>query len=143
MGARASVLALTPCDITCGCLLLTTRPCLILSLPPRLKARGGYRRRARAGQPQSFASPEAPEDDDLAYVWHELEAHHTLAGIALQYRVTIEQLKSANQLNNEAELVTRARLMIPTHKFGSLFANPEEHRSADAGSKTHTTANPK
>ena len=104
MGARASVLALTPCDITCGCLLLTTRPLLILSLPPRLKARGGYRRRARAGQPQSFASPEAPEDDDLAYVWHELEAHHTLAGIALQYRVTIEQLKSANQLNNEALL---------------------------------------
>jgi LysM repeat protein len=49
------------------------------------------------------------------YVWHELEPHHTLAGIALQYRVTVAQLKSANQLANEQELATKTRLMVRSY----------------------------
>ncbi len=30
--------------------------------------------------------------DDVAYVQHELQPHHTLAGIALQYRVTVRRV---------------------------------------------------
>eukprot|EP00038_Savillea_parva_P000615 m.97301 g.97301 ORF g.97301 m.97301 type:complete len:296 (-) comp10208_c0_seq1:388-1275(-) len=98
-------------------------------------SRGGYRR--RRGDLDRVA------DEDLTYVWHELEPHHTLAGIALQYRVTVEQLKSANQLVTDQEIAARKRLMIPTHRHGVLFNNPEEYKSSDHGAVTHTTANPK
>lgn len=101
-------------------------------------ARGGYRRRRGEGR----GNADAVEDAALGYVWHKLEPHHTLAGIALQYRVTISQLKSANQIVNEQELVTRSKIMIPTNKHGTLYNYPEEYVSKDVGSVTHTTANP-
>lgn len=34
-------------------------------------------------------------------------------------------------------------VQIPTHRYGVLYSNPEEYKSADAGALTHTTANPK
>lgn len=84
----------------------------------------------------------AGKNTDLTYIYHQLEPHHTLAGVALQYRVTVEQLMRLNQLKTQQDLYSRERLMIPTHKYGTLYNNPEQYRSQDAGATTHTTALP-
>jgi hypothetical protein len=42
-----------------------------------------------------------PADLDTAYVEHEVLPHHTLAGIALQYRVTVRGLLSPLELPQE------------------------------------------
>eukprot|EP00041_Stephanoeca_diplocostata_P014713 m.276867 g.276867 ORF g.276867 m.276867 type:complete len:275 (+) comp19772_c0_seq1:328-1152(+) len=84
----------------------------------------------------------ADKNAEISFVYHQLEPHHTLAGVALQYRVTVEQLMRLNQLQTQQDLYSREKLRIPTHKYGTLYNNPEQYRSQDAGTTTHTTALP-
>lgn len=50
---------------------------------------------------------EAAGAEAMTYVMHVIEPHHTLQGIALQYRVTVDQLKRFNSLWTNEELHTR------------------------------------
>lgn len=80
------------------------------------------------------------------YVWHILESHHTLAGIALQYKVTTEQLMRFNNLGTPAELYTRERVKIPAKEYSTLLVDPEQYKSAEAGTAAgtlHTVALPR
>ena len=55
--------------------------------------RGAAKRRGlRLSAPRPGGGSESSDDDDdddTAYVQHELQPHHTLQGVALQYRVTV------------------------------------------------------
>lgn len=80
------------------------------------------------------------------FVWHIMEPHHTLAGIALQYRVNTAQLMRFNQLGSEMEIYTLDKLKIPAKEFSVLLSNPEEFTSTEAGTKAgmlHTVALPR
>lgn len=77
------------------------------------------------------------------YVIHTLEPHHTLAGIALQYRCTVEQLLRINGFGSHLDLHTKAQIRIPVSRYGALYADPSAFKSEDAGSATHTTAAPR
>ena len=50
--------------------------------------------------------------EEMVFIWHDMEPHHTIAGIALQYRVTVEQLMRVNQLQTQQELHSRKRIMV-------------------------------
>jgi len=103
------------------------------------------RKRSDVGSPKSAAGGLGqPEDPNEAYLMHILEPHHTLAGIALQYRVTVEQLMRANHFFNRDELHTKKEIKVPVKKHGALYADPEAFRTEEAieGSATHTTARP-
>jgi len=99
------------------------------------------RRRRNDPNDSSPTVANAPTEED--FVWHVLESHHTIAGIALQYRVTVEAVMRLNQLGTQQEMVIHDRLKIPAKAHGALLHNPEELRSADAGdNKLFTTAMP-
>eukprot|EP00040_Diaphanoeca_grandis_P029355 m.171748 g.171748 ORF g.171748 m.171748 type:complete len:276 (-) comp31661_c0_seq2:53-880(-) len=85
----------------------------------------------------------AKVEEEPQFVWHELESHHTIQGIALQYRVSIESIMRMNKLKTIQEMHIEKRLKIPAKTHGALLHNPEEFRSADAGTnKLYTTAIP-
>lgn len=80
------------------------------------------------------------------FVWHTMESHHTLAGIALQYRVSPALLMRFNKLEKEMEIYTLDRLKIPAKEFSVLLTNPEEFTSTEAGTQAgrlHTVALPR
>lgn len=93
------------------------------------------KRRSSGGTP-------SPQPAEAPFVWHILESHHTLAGIALQYRVSKEQLMRLNQLTAEIDLHTLAKIKIPAREYGVLLENPDEYRSKEAGTSLFTTALP-
>lgn len=81
-------------------------------------------------------------DEPTAFVWHMLESHHTLAGVALQYRCTTEQLMRFNNLGNEMDIYTRDKIKIPATEHGVLMSDPSSFTSAEAGTALHTVALP-
>eukprot|EP00912_Choanoflagellata_sp_UC4_P000731 UC4_evm1s458 len=64
------------------------------------------------------------EDDfdmeELPYILHNLAPHHTIEGIALQYRVKVEDIKRFNKLRSLSEIYTLKSVKIPQKK-GSLL----------------------
>lgn len=44
---------------------------------------------SRRGMERSFSAEREKEMQDEAYILHKVEEHHTLTGIALQYRITV------------------------------------------------------
>lgn len=113
---------------------------------------GRLRSRRRAGVGSSEggdnrSSPiaELPPPPET-FVMHTLEPHHTLAGIALQYSVTVEHLMRMNKLFHANDIHALTQLKIPASRHGALYADPEAFATeADesGGAATHTTARPR
>eukprot|EP00048_Salpingoeca_helianthica_P018945 m.243650 g.243650 ORF g.243650 m.243650 type:complete len:269 (+) comp28187_c0_seq1:51-857(+) len=85
------------------------------------------------------------EDQEETFVVHEVESHHTLRGIALQYKSTVDQIKRLNNLWTDNDLHSRKTIKIPVvrngilyEKFHSHAADSDEESPAGAA-KTHTT----
>ncbi|EGD72363.1 hypothetical protein PTSG_00383 [Salpingoeca rosetta] len=87
------------------------------------------------------------QDPNTTFILHEVEGHHTLTGIALQYRTTVDQLKRLNNIWGEAELHARKVIKVPASRFGHLYAAVQESNLDDLdgmeeGVKTYTTKRP-
>lgn len=106
---------------------------------PRLRSRRRTNGNdARGGSPL----PDAVEEE--TFIIHVLEAHHTLAGIALQYSMPVDRLMRINKLFHQNDVHALSQLKIPANKHGALYADPEAFRSDDPeGTATHTTARPR
>ncbi len=77
-------------EVSAGAGPLMERRALLSSGAPAaatLAARSTAAKRKQADDGATFGVD--ADDDDVAYVQHELQPHHTLAGIALQYRITV------------------------------------------------------
>lgn len=99
------------------------------------------RRRTDGRASPTNAEPPVVEE---TFVIHVLEPHHTLAGIALQYSVSVDQLMRINKLFHQNDVHALSQLKIPANKHGALYADPEAFRSNDPdGTATHTTARPR
>eukprot|EP00053_Salpingoeca_punica_P010585 m.95138 g.95138 ORF g.95138 m.95138 type:complete len:397 (-) comp15439_c1_seq5:49-1239(-) len=82
--------------------------------------------------------------EEDSYVEHIIESHHTLRGIALQYRLTVDQLKRFNNMWTDDELHSRKTLRIPAHKdsylYNAVLGNePDDGLAAESDTTTHTT----
>eukprot|EP00730_Choanoeca_flexa_P020188 TRINITY_DN9873_c0_g1_i3.p1 TRINITY_DN9873_c0_g1~~TRINITY_DN9873_c0_g1_i3.p1 ORF type:complete len:284 (+),score=46.61 TRINITY_DN9873_c0_g1_i3:252-1103(+) len=102
------------------------------------------------GRGPSFTRESIDAEEELTYVLHAVETHHTLRGIALQYRVTVDQLKRFNNLWTEEELHSRNTIKVPAARFGALYTSVMEGETTftteaanlDPNTKTHTTMRP-
>eukprot|EP00055_Hartaetosiga_balthica_P003224 m.6996 g.6996 ORF g.6996 m.6996 type:complete len:325 (-) comp2689_c0_seq1:175-1149(-) len=82
-----------------------------------------------------------------AFILHQVEDHHTLNGIALQYRASVDEIKRLNNIWGEGELHARKTIKIPTLRHGYLYAavmesNIDAIDGIDNSILTHTTKNP-
>jgi len=108
----------------------------------RLRSRRRTDGRASPTIERAEVSPVPPVEQ--TFVIHVLEPHHTLAGIALQYSVSVDQLMRINKLFHQNDVHALSQLKIPANKHGALYADPEAFRSDDPeGTATHTTARPR
>eukprot|EP00049_Salpingoeca_infusionum_P001557 m.49323 g.49323 ORF g.49323 m.49323 type:complete len:247 (-) comp11087_c0_seq5:3361-4101(-) len=120
----------------------------------RTKYLGRTRKRGEAAYASAHDEREAIplrtlRKQEETYVLHEVEPHHTLAGIALQYLVQADQLKRINSIWNDDELHTRKTIRIPASKDGFLYSTVMESGDmsalvdpTEAAAKTHTTRKP-
>eukprot|EP00045_Choanoeca_perplexa_P023042 m.11885 g.11885 ORF g.11885 m.11885 type:complete len:285 (+) comp9883_c0_seq1:196-1050(+) len=111
--------------------------------------------RSFEGRGPAFTRDSIETEEELTYVLHAVESHHTLRGVALQYRVSVDQLKRFNSLWTEEEFHSRKTIRIPAARFGALYTSvmegettftnleePVDPTANGAGVKTHTTMNP-
>eukprot|EP00050_Salpingoeca_kvevrii_P019485 m.86499 g.86499 ORF g.86499 m.86499 type:complete len:252 (-) comp8436_c0_seq1:750-1505(-) len=82
---------------------------------------------------------------DTTFILHEVQPHHTLQGIALQYSTTVAHLKKLNNLTTNDDIHARGQLKIPAARHGLLYS--AVHFGEQAGielkseSLIHTTRN--
>lgn len=95
---------------------------------------------------QRFLSEGEGEDEESqeSFVVHQVESHHTLRGIALQYKTTVDQIKRLNNLWIDNDLHSRKTIRIPVVRHGILYekfhgrqADSDEEQADQT--KTHTT----
>lgn len=107
------------------------------------------KRRAHKKDSSSSPPPEIEKDGDTTYVIHVVEPHHTLRGIALQYRVPAEEIKRLNMMWTDDELHTRKKLKIPVDPNGIIYYAVMNNKldelldqtAASDSPHTHTTKN--
>ncbi|EDQ92031.1 uncharacterized protein MONBRDRAFT_35832 [Monosiga brevicollis MX1] len=101
------------------------------------------------GRGPVFTRDAIGSESELTYILHAVEAHHTLQGIALQYRVSVDQLKRLNNLWREDELHSRKTIKVPASRYGALYTAVMEGDNSfgvaeptSDESRTHTTMRP-
>ena len=79
------------------------------------------------GRGPSFTRDSIDTEEELTYVLHVVESHHTLRGIALQYRVTVRTLAD-NRLHcaRVADCIVAAQV-DQLKRFNSLWTEEEFH----------------
>ncbi len=97
----------------------------IIEIDPSLKpyVEKHRNRAATAGQPANPATaakqPAAAAKPDGEAVTHVVAKGETLSSIALQYKVTVSSLKSANKITDERKLRIGQKLVIPAADGGA------------------------
>lgn len=97
----------------------------------------GFQRRRGSPPPLELSATRRAISDPSrdVYVLHAVEPHHTLRGIAVQYRLTVDQLKRYNNLWTEEDLHSHRTVKIPTTRDGFLYNAVHETGGASFGAE--------
>jgi membrane-bound lytic murein transglycosylase D len=91
---------------------------------------------AQTAKPAPSPAAKQPPAEKNPAEGHVVKKGETLSSIALQYKVSVSSLKSANNITDERKLRVGQNLVIPMQKAGASETKSAPPKSAEAGAKS-------